>query len=33
MPGAKPGEVWQVDLGMVAKVRALPCHHTPASQR
>lgn len=23
MPGAKPGEVWQVDLGMVAKVR--PC--------
>jgi len=23
MPAAKPGEVWQVDLGMVAKVR--PC--------
>lgn len=23
MPTAKPGEVWQVDLGMVAKVR--PC--------
>jgi len=23
MPGANPGEVWQVDLGMAAKVR--PC--------
>ena len=23
MPAAKPGEVWSVDLGMVAKVR--PC--------
>ena len=23
MPGAKPGDVWSVDLGMAAKVR--PC--------
>ena len=30
MPVAKPGEVWRVDLGMVAKVRPCPILTLPA---